>query len=196
LPSQQTGAGAFAGALFDTLQRAQATDVGANDPQAAVVVAVKQALARFKVTALPQDLGATGFAAIDGNGQSVSCAVTMNGPFGSGHNAQGTGVTLARAPSSGPAGLAAAFLTPAIATDGSSVSLAGAGSGGPNGTAAMGYALTRLARGETINRPTDMRSTGLAPYETINTIVCQSGACVALPDPGAEGLGAVGRTAE
>jgi gamma-glutamyltranspeptidase/glutathione hydrolase len=192
LPSSRTGAGAFAGALFDTLNRALGTSAGENDLQASVVVAVKQALARFNVTTLPKDLGATGFAATDANGQSVACAVTMNGPFGSGHNAQGTGVTLARAPSSGEAGLAAAFLTPVIALQGSAMSLTGVGSGGPNGTASIGYALAKLARGEPLAQRSDLRSTGVAPYDTVNAIVCQSGACVALADPGANGLGASG----
>lgn len=193
LPSQQTGAGAFAGALFDTLGRAMDTATGANDLQADVVVAVRQALARFKVANLPQDLGATGFAAVDANGQAVSCGVTMNGPFGAGRNAQGTGVTLARAPSSDAAGIAAAFLTPVIATDGhGALTLAGAGAGGPNGTAAMGYALARLARGDSLFRRDDLRSTGVAPYDTINAIVCDGDSCVALPDPSANGLGASG----
>jgi gamma-glutamyltranspeptidase/glutathione hydrolase len=194
LPSQQTGAGAFAGNLFDTLARAQQTGTGANDPQAAVILAVRDALAKFKVTALPKDLGATGFAATDANGQTVSCAVTMNGPFGSGHNAQGTGVTLAKSPSAGEAGVAAAFLTPVIATDGSgALTLAGAGAGGPNGTAAIGYALSRVARGEQISRRSDLRSTGEAPYDTVNAITCGGGICVALPDPMANGLGAAGQ---
>lgn len=196
LPQQRIGAGAFAGALFESLARAQQTQAGASDLQASVVVSVKEALTRFGVKDLPQDLGATGFAAMDSNGQSVACAVTMNGPFGSGHNAQGTGVTLARAPSAGATGLAAAFLTPVIATDGhdGGVSLVGAGAGGPNGTAAMGYALARLARGESLSRRSDLRSTGVAPYDTINAIACQDGICVALPDPGANGLGAAGDT--
>jgi len=193
MPSEHTGAGAFAGALFDTLQRAMDTNTGSGDLQAAIVVSVKQALTRFRVTDLPQDLGATGFAATDANGQAVACAVTMNGPFGSGHNAEGTGVTLARAPSSGAAGLAAAFITPVIATDsGGGLTLAGAGAGGPNATASMGYALARLAHGDEISRRTDLRSTGVAPFDTINAIICQNGACAALPDPGANGLGASG----
>jgi gamma-glutamyltranspeptidase/glutathione hydrolase len=198
LPSSQTGAGAFAGALFETLGRARQTSIGEADLQASVVVAVKQALARFGVTNLPQDLGATGFAASDRGGQSVACAVTMNGPFGSGHNVEGTGVTLARAPSSGQAGLAAAFLTPVIATDGSggAMSFAGTGAGGPNGSAAVAYALARLAQGEAITRRGDLRSTGVAPFDTINAIVCESSACVALSDPGASGLGASGDPAQ
>ncbi|MEI9885229.1 MAG: gamma-glutamyltransferase [Rhizomicrobium sp.] len=192
-PAAGTGAGAFAGALFDTLNRTQQVSAG-EDLQASVVVAVKQALARFGVANLPQDLGATGFAATDANGQSVACAVTMNGPFGSGHNAAGTGVTLARAPSSGQAGLAAAFVTPVIATEGQggALSLVGTGAGGPNGTAAMGYALARLSRGDALTRRSDLRSTGVAPYDTINVIACQNRACVALPDPASNGLGATG----
>ena len=117
----------------------------------------------------------------------------MNGPFGSGHNAAGTGVTLARAPSSGRPDSPAAFITPVIATDGGggTVSLAGAGAGGPNGTAAIGYALARLANGEAMSSPADLRSTGV-PYDTVNAIACQNDACVALPDPAANGLGASG----
>lgn len=193
LPSAGTGAGAFAGALFESLSRAMDANTGAADLQAAVVVSVKEALARFRVTDLPQDLGATGFAATDANGQAVACAVTMNGPFGSGHNAEGTGVTLARAPSSGAAGLAAAFVTPVIATDsGGGLTLAGAGAGGPNATASIGYALGRLAHGEEISGRSDLRSTGVAPFDTVNAIICRNSTCVALPDPGANGLGASG----
>ena len=102
-PSQRTGAGAFAGNFFDELNRALATNAGSGDLQASVLYAVKQSLAKYAITTLPGDLGATGFAAIDATGQAAACAVTMNGPFGSGHTAPGTGVTLARAPSSGQA---------------------------------------------------------------------------------------------
>ena len=181
LPSQRTGAGAFAGTLLENLNRAQSGDL-----QASLVNAVKETLGRFAITNLPSDLGATGFAAIDAKGQAAACAVTMNGPFGSGHSATGTGITLARAPSSGQVGVASAFLTPVIATRGSggSVSLAGAGAGGPNGTAAIGYALARLARGEVPASPSDIRS-----YDTVNAIACQSGTCVALPDPAGHGIG-------
>jgi gamma-glutamyltranspeptidase/glutathione hydrolase len=193
IPQASTGAGAFAGSLFSNLSRAEQTATGSADLQASVVYAVKQALAQFNVANLPQDLGATGFAATDARGQSVACAVTMNGPFGSGHSVPGTGVTLARAPSSGGTGVAAAFLTPVIAVDsGGGLALAGAGAGGPNGTAAIGYALTQIAHGSPIATRADLRSTGVAPYDTVNAIICQSGACVALPDPGANGLGAAG----
>ncbi len=100
-------------------------------------------------------------------------------------------MTLAKAPASGDAGLSAAFLTPVVAIDSSgAVALAGAGAGGPNGTAATVYALARLARGDDITRPSEMHSTGLAPYDTVNVIACQNGTCAVLPDPGGYGLGA------
>jgi gamma-glutamyltranspeptidase/glutathione hydrolase len=77
----------------------------------------------------------------------------MNGPFGSGHTALGTGVTLAGAASKSQAGLAAVFLTPVIATDNDgAVLLAGAGAGGPIGTASIADALARLGKGEIVTR--------------------------------------------
>ena len=192
LPASRTGAGAFAGALFDNLVRARATPSGSQDAGAAVMVAVKQTLTSFGLDSLPKDLGATGFAATDANGQAVACAVTMNGPFGSGHTALGTGVALAHAPSSSAVGLASAFLTPVIASPSGDrpAKLAGAGAGGPNGSAAIAYALTRITRDEEILTRSELRSTGVAPYDTVNAIVCTSSICVALPDPAASGLGA------
>lgn len=192
LPASAKGAGSFAGALLDNLVRIKATETGAKDDEAAVAAALKETLKNYNVQSLPKDLGATGFAATDANGQSVACAVTMNGPFGSGHTALGTGVTLARAPSSGDTGFASAFLSPVIAGPGSDspATLAGAGAGGPNGSAAIAYALTRIARGDEILTRNDLRSTGAAPYDTVNAIVCSSGICAAMSDPAASGLGA------
>jgi gamma-glutamyltranspeptidase/glutathione hydrolase len=193
LPSQRVGAGAFAGSLFESLNQAQSTNAGAGDLQASIVYAVKQALAKFGVNNVPANLGATGFAAVDARGEAAACAVTMNGPFGSARSATGTGVVLARAPGSGPAGVASAFLTPVIALEGEggSVALAGVGAGGPNGAAALGYALARVAKGQTPANSADIRSTGVA-NDTVNVIACQSAMCVALPDPAGHGLGAAG----
>ena len=160
-----------------------------GDPESAVVAGVRQSLASFGISALPPDLGGTGFAVIDKNGQAVTCAVTLNGAFGAAHSAGASGVLLANAPSA-PAGIAGAFLTPLIARDGNGrVAMAGAGAGGPNGTAAIAYALLKLASGRELGRPGDLRSTGAAPMVTVNVIACQN-ACVALADPGGHGLGA------
>ena len=185
LPGPRTGAGIFSGDLFGQLAQAHT-----NNTEAAVADATKEALNAFHVTDLPTDLGATGFSTTDDRGLAVACAVTMNGPFGSGHTAQGTGITLARAPSSGPAGLSVAFLTPVIATDkDGQILLAGAGAGGPVGTASMADALVRLGKGEIVTRRGSTK--GITLYDTVNAIVCQSGNCTALPDAGASGLGAV-----
>jgi gamma-glutamyltranspeptidase/glutathione hydrolase len=67
----------------------------------------------------------------------------------------------------------------------------GAAAGGPNGSAALAAALVRMARGARLSTPTDLQSTGAAPKDTINVIACD-GACVALADPGASGLGSTG----
>jgi gamma-glutamyltranspeptidase/glutathione hydrolase len=190
LPPVTLGAGAFARALLAHLVDGQGQIITGANPANAVAVATKVTLEQFGLGALPRDLGATGFAAADSYGQAVACAVTMNGPFGSGHTAAGTGVTLARAPSAEQTGLSGAFLTPIIATSDGALSLAGAGAGGPNGTAAIVYAQIRLALGDDITQPGHLHSTGLAPYDTINAVACQSGACAALPDPAAHGLGA------
>jgi gamma-glutamyltranspeptidase/glutathione hydrolase len=188
LPGDRTGAGAFSAALFEALS---AQGAGRAMTAQAVSAATKDALKRFDVQNLPQDLGATGFAAVDANGQAVSCAVTMNGPFGSGHSATGSGVVLARAPAGTQVGLASAFLTPVVATDSrGAVTLAGAGAGGPNGTAAIGYALMRLAAGAPLSVSSELRTVDAAPYDTVKVITCSDGACFALPDPGAYGLGA------
>jgi gamma-glutamyltranspeptidase/glutathione hydrolase len=185
LPGPRTGAGAFTGGLMDNLSRDIHTT---RDPAVATSQAVRQTLAGFGVASLPRDLGSTGFAAVDGNGEAASCAVTMNGPFGSGRTAAGTGVVLAQTPSSA-AGLASAFLTPVIASSGGQVGLAGAGAGGPNGTAAALYAVLEAAGGRPLGKRGDLRGTGNAPYDTVNMISCDSDACVALTDPGAHGAG-------
>jgi gamma-glutamyltranspeptidase / glutathione hydrolase len=182
LPNASTGAGAFAQSLLANAARGTA-------PESAVVAAVRQSLASFGITALPPDLGGTGFAAVDKNGQAAVCGVTMNGALGAARTAAESGVVLANAPAS-PSGVAGAFLTPVIARDsGGKVVLAGAGAGGPNGTAAIAYALLRVAAGQSIDRPGDLRSTGAAPAVTVNVISCGN-VCVALPDPGGHGLGA------
>ena len=107
----RTGAGAFAASLFANAARSARSGEcrgggGAPEP--------------WRVSAsarLPPDLGGTGFAAIDSNGQAATCAVTLNGAFGAAHSAGTSGVVLANAPST-PAGIAGAFLTPMIARDG------------------------------------------------------------------------------
>lgn len=180
LPNAKTGAGVFTASLMDNLRG------GASLSQA-----TQSALTGFGVTALPRDMGSTGFAAVDGNGQAASCAVTMNGPFG--HSAGNTGVQLAGSPVGQP-GLASAFLTPLIATGGEGT-VAIAGAGGPNGTAAAVNAIQQVSSGRAPGRRGDLRGTGNAPFDTVNMVSCDSNACVGLSDPGAHGLSAVAEAA-
>jgi gamma-glutamyltranspeptidase/glutathione hydrolase len=182
LPPGNLGSGAFAITLFRKLTDVMASlDIGQ---------ATRETLEQFQVEALPKDLGATGFAAIDTSGQAVACGVTMNGSFGSGRTTPAVGVTLARAPASSAAGLSSAFITPVVAShnvDGAAIT--GVGSGGPNGAASVAYVLLRSARGDELTQPADLRTTGLAPFSTVNAIACLGGSCAALSDPGSSGLG-------
>jgi gamma-glutamyltranspeptidase / glutathione hydrolase len=185
LPGARTGAGAFSTAMLDNLSRGvRAT----RNPSDALAGAVNQSLAAFGVANYPGDLGSTGFAAVDAGGEAASCAVTLNGPFGSGRIATGTGVLLGATPSS-QAGVASAFLTPVIAASNGMVGLAGVGAGGPNGTAAALYAVLDAAGGRPLGKRGDLRGTGRAPYDTVNMISCDDQVCAALSDPGAHGLG-------
>ena len=185
LPGARTGAGAFSGAVLANLSR----DLRATrNPATATDAAMRDSLAGFGVRAVPGDLGSTGFAAVDASGAAASCAVTLNGPFGSGRTAGNTGVVLAATPSS-QAGLASAFLAPLIATSKGQVALAGVGAGGPTGTAAAVFAALEAAGGRALGKRGDLRGTGRAPYDTVNMISCSPDACVALTDPGAHGAG-------
>lgn len=187
IPSNRTGAGIFTASMMTNLSRLMR---GSRDMQGATAAAVSQSLAGFGVASLPRDLGSTGFAAVDANGQAVACAITLNGPFGAGRTAGPTGVQLAASPS-GPGGLASAFLAPLIASNASGLAMTATGAGGPNGTAAAVYAMLEAAGGRQLGRRGDLRGTGNAPFDTVNVISCDADSCVALSDPGAHGLGAV-----
>lgn len=186
LPGPRTGAGVFAAAMLDNLSRVRG--------EAATAAAISQTAAGFGVAGLPRDLGSTGFAAVDANGQAASCAVTLNGPFGSGRTAGDTGVQLAASPATGGTGLASAFLTPVLAANRNGAALAGVGVGGPNGTAAAAIALIQAGSGRELGKRGDLRGTGAAPFDTVNMISCSPQACVALTDPGAHGAAAVAET--
>lgn len=192
LPSDKTGAGRYARAVLAKLVDTQGRITEAGHSEAGVAAATRDALDAYKIASLPRDLGATAFAAIDPSGEAVACAVSMNGPFGSGRTAGNSGVVLASAPKNGSTGLAPAFLTPAIATSGGAVTLAGAGAGGPNGTAMIVRALLHVAGGNDLTAPGVLGETGLEPYETANVIACENDTCTALADRKGFGLGAAG----
>jgi gamma-glutamyltranspeptidase/glutathione hydrolase len=182
-PGARTGAGAFTASLFDNLSRQRG---GPGD----LASAVRQSLASFGVARLPGDFGSTGFAAVDANGQAAACAVTLNGPFGSGRTATGTGVLLAASPQA-QTGLASAFLAPMIAVRDGSVAIVATGAGGPGGAAAAVNAVVQTANGRRLGKRGDLRGTGTAPVDAVNAISCNEEVCVALPDPGGHGAAAV-----
>jgi gamma-glutamyltranspeptidase / glutathione hydrolase len=181
-PGARTGAGAFTASLFDSLPRLRGPgELGS---------AVRQLLARFGVASVPNDLGSTGFSAVDASGQAAACAITLNGPFGSGRTATGTGVVLAASPLA-QTGLASAFLAPIIGVRDGTVAIATTGAGGPNGAAAAVNAVLQTAGGRTLGRRSDLRGSGSAPFDAVNVISCTDEACIALPDPGGHGVAAV-----
>ena len=182
LPGPQSGAGTFAETLLANISQAAAQQRLA--PDAAAAAGVRQTLAAFRIANVPADLGSTGFAATDASGQAVACAMTLNAPFGAGRTVAGF------TPAASQAGYATAFLTPVLAMDsGGQLALAAVGAGGPNGSAAVEYALLKLASGQPVLRPADLRATGAEPFATVNLIGCQS-VCVAIPDPAGHGAGA------
>ncbi|MGQ0741730.1 MAG: gamma-glutamyltransferase [Alphaproteobacteria bacterium] len=184
-PSTRTGSGRLIARIF--------SDVSAHDLSSPsyenMSVATSAALQAFGVSALPTDLGATGFAAADDSGQAVACAVTMSGPFGSGRTVPGTGITLANAPASSNVGIAVAFLAPLIASDGEggALTMVAAGAGGPDSTAAiLGVAVAR-ALNTSISLPAVNRTS------SVNVIACTSDGCLVRPRDGSYGIAAFAR---
>lgn len=185
LPASRTGAGKLAAQVFASLSGRDAASISSTDVAAGLVAALKG----YGVGALPDDLGATGFAAVDDAGQAVACAVTMSGPFGSGRTIEGTGITLATAPASGNVGLSVAFLTPVIASEGGDgpLTVFGAGAGGPDATANMLFNVVARARNEAVQYEPGSGKSRLS----LNVITCISEGCSAAPGPGSHGMAAV-----
>ncbi|MBC7102945.1 MAG: gamma-glutamyltransferase [Parvibaculum sp.] len=188
LPAGSLGAGAFGAALWSNL--------GNAGPGELAEAARRTAIQLGAPADIDRDFGSTAFAAIDGAGGAVACAVTMNGAFGSGKVAEGTGVVLAASPSQPVAGLASAFLAPVIVTgaSGEYVRLSGAGAGAPKGAAAIQYVgrnaqTIDAANAALANGPADARSPA-------NAIVCPdgiaSGSCGFAINPGGNGMAATG----
>lgn len=179
LPSANSKTGVVLAALLETLAHNRHVDA------AALAQAVQQVQAKLNQTS-GADYGTTGFAVTDAKGQSVTCAVTMNAPFGSGHTAGDTGIVLAAAPN-----LAAnLYLAPVIASesaDGPAIVVGAAG--GPSGSALLADALVRVGNNDMIADRKDLHALTASPADTANTIICTSDVCTALPDPGAFGLG-------
>lgn len=193
LAQRGVGAGAFSGALWSNIQ-------GASDAAALTAAAARTAttLGAPGGAALEGDFGSTSFAIVDGKGGAVACAVTMNGSFGAGRSAEGTGVVFATSPQDPVKGLGSAFLVPVMIVNPNTEVLyfAGAGAGAPKGGAAIEHAAQMaLADGDTAlpalaAGPADARSPA-------NAIVCPRGLTAGLCSLGVTakgngvGLGAV-----
>lgn len=186
LPARNLGSGAFAGALWSGIQ--------GSSGDALTEVANKTARSLGASTVpLDSDFGTTSFAVVDGKGGAVACAVTMNGAFGSGQAAEGTGVVFASSPSS-PKGLASAFLAPVLIlnTNNKNLYFAGAGGGAPKGAASIEHAAqAALADGNSAlgalqTSPADARSPAAA-------IMCPTGlpegSCSLGISPKSDGVG-------
>lgn len=188
LPAGSLGAGAFGAALW-------ANTANAN-PAELAEIARRTAAQLGAPGSLDRDFGSTAFAAIDGKGGAVACAVTMNGAFGAGHVAEGTGVVLAASPSAPVAGLASAFLSPVIVTGdtGEYVRVSGGGAGAPKGAAAI----QNVARNaQTIEAAESALENGPADAASpANAIICPdgiaSGSCGFAINPRGNGMAVTG----
>lgn len=198
-PSLNVGAGAYAAALWSALQNVSSTD-GAGAGRAADATAASLGVQGK----LPDDLGSTGFAVVSASGNAVACAVTMNGPLGTGRTAPGTGVVLASTPDEPMRGLGGAFLAPVLATGPGSSTLvfAGASGGGPVAAAGIQQVLRQTLSGDRQTISSALQNaTPSTSSVLVNAIVCPMGLlrgttnCEIGVDPDGSGLGveAIGR---
>jgi gamma-glutamyltranspeptidase/glutathione hydrolase len=187
LPAGEIGAGTFASALW--------AESGKASPSELARVAVETARRLGANLRSGDNHGSTSFAAVDGRGGAVACAVTMNGLFGAGHVAAGTGVHFAASPAS-DAGFASAFLAPLIVTDysGATVRLSAAGGGEPKAAAATQHLARNVqsvedARNALAEGPTDN-------FSPASGVVCpirvSANTCAALVNPNGSGMGVMG----
>lgn len=191
LPARGLGSGAFAATLWNNIRDVQGESALA---EAGVRTAIALGAPASQGAALDGDFGSTSFAVVDGKGGAVACAVTMNGAFGSGQTADGTGVVFAATPQEPLKGLASAFLVPVMIVNPhtSGLHAAGAGAGAPKGAASIEHAMQRLLSGNgdaaaaLAAGPADARSPA-------NAIVCPAGlpagTCTLAVNPKGNGVG-------
>jgi len=187
LPASSLGAGVFAASVWQNVGGSgNVGDVADAGQRAAISLGAGGSL--------DGDFGSTAFAVVDANGGAVACAVTMNGAFGSGRAAPGTGIVYAAAPPTGMS-LASGFLMPVIVSGngGKKLYFAGAGAGAPHGAAAIAHAAQATIGGngqlaETLDTgPANARSPASA-------ISCPNGlpgkgACILAVNPKGSGAG-------
>ncbi len=190
VPSAEIGAGQFMAALWPY---AQGTGGGA------LAQAARAELARLGAERdLPSLYGSTAFTVANAGGDAIACAVTMNGPFGTGRMAPGTGISLARSPDTPGYGLASAFLAPVLVTNPNNGTFffAGAGSGSEKAPAGVLSVASKVMGGTSLD---EAQLSGISDRESlVNAVACPSGApqenasCGFAPDPRGDGIGALG----
>lgn len=186
LPSLTTGAGQLAA---ETLSSAR----GASD-RGVIDAAVTKSLSELGAPqALPSDFGSTSFLAVDTSGRAVSCAVTMNGPFGAA--ASSNGIIMAKNPASAPEGYGSAFLDPMMATNGQDGALhaVASASSGPSALSGVIEALA-ISHASSKRNARDILSSVSQSGAGAHLFLCHDGgrqACSAASDPTHAGLASV-----
>tara|TARA_R110000868_G_scaffold379467_1_gene645294 strand:+ start:3878 stop:5293 length:1416 start_codon:yes stop_codon:yes gene_type:complete len=122
--------------------------------------------------------GSTSFATVDGWGGAVACALTMNGAFGIGHVADGTGIVYAATPASPIAAKASTYLVPMMvvrdkASDGLYAAAAAAGT--PKGAKAIVAAVSAALTGVEGAAEQALASSGADARSPANAIICDEG---------------------
>lgn len=170
LPAANSAAGAYANALW--LKRADTSDTA------------------------DVNYGSTSFATVDGAGGAVACALTMNGAFGIGHVADGTGIVFASTPASPVAVKASTYLLPMMlvrdkSNDGLFASAAAAGT--PTAANAIVAALAAALTGDDGAAEQSLASSAVDAHSPVNAIICSrglpSGTCTLNVSPRGAGVG-------
>ncbi|ABS64884.1 gamma-glutamyltranspeptidase [Parvibaculum lavamentivorans DS-1] len=184
LPAQSVGAGAYNAALL--------SNIGTAGPAELADIARRTAIGLGAPADIDRDFGSTAFAVLDGQGGAVACAVTMNGLFGTGRVAEGTGIVFATAPSNPTLGLGSAFLSPVIVTgaNGERVHMSGAGAGLKGAPSILSMAKNAASGSGAVSA---LEASPADAASSANAVVCAdgvaAGSCVLAINPRGEGMG-------
>lgn len=122
--------------------------------------------------------GSTSFVTVDSAGGAVACALTMNGAFGIGHVANGTGIAFAATPASPVAAKASTYLVPMMVvrdktSDGLYVAAAAAGT--PKAANAIIATVTAALTGVEGAAEQALASSAADAHSPANAIICDQG---------------------
>ncbi|MGV8996971.1 MAG: gamma-glutamyltransferase [Parvibaculaceae bacterium] len=187
LPAADTQSGAYAAALWSKVQ---------NISGASALADTANQTAGVTGAAADADYGSTTFMAVDGTGGAVACAVSMNGAFGLGRVASGSGVVFAATPASAVKGAAGKYLVPAMLVrekSKNSLYVAAAGAGAPKAVAAVESLIAAAITNEDGAVAKALASAPLDAQSTANAIVCSKGlprgTCAVNVNPKGAGVG-------